>query len=109
MCDNCRDLKNPDQSDSNKNAIWDVCEDVDMDSIIWWRDNCPFAANEDQKDSDNNGIGDACSDIDGDSIFDSLDNCETFYNEDIECRLDSIREIQLLLEEEIQILNELIE
>lgn len=82
VCDNCMSLKNPDQADANNNDVGDSCEDIDNDTIIWWRDNCPTISNNEQTDRDNNGIWDACSDIDGDTVYDATDVCPTEYNPD---------------------------
>lgn len=67
--DNCS-KKNPDQLDTNKNGIGDLCEagdknntDNDKDGIVDSIDNCKYVANPDQKDEDNNGAGDACKDV----------------------------------------------
>jgi hypothetical protein len=63
--DNCSQISNPDQKDTNNNGVGDVCEsgDIDHDGIVDLKDNCKWVANPDQKDEDNNGVGDACKDI----------------------------------------------
>ena len=77
--DNCPNAYNPHQTDTNKNWIWDVCDDdIDGDGVknpigivddngrinvkAWTptMDNCLFTPNPDQKDSNNNHIWDAC-------------------------------------------------
>jgi len=58
--DNCPQMYNPDQADSNKNRVGDVCDDTDYDGIINSNDNCPLDPNIDQRDVDGDGIGNAC-------------------------------------------------
>lgn len=77
--DNCPNVYNPNQTDTDKDWIGDVCDDdIDWDWIknpIWivddlgsiviskWSnnlDNCPLVKNPDQKDSDRDWVGDAC-------------------------------------------------
>ncbi len=69
--DNCPDVPNPDQTDSDDDGPGDAC------------DNCPNAANTDQLDTDEDGLGDACDDdIDGDGVANADDNCPLRDNAD---------------------------
>ncbi len=79
--DNCIDVYNPLQKDSNADGKGDSCSDVDWDGIVWHKDNCPYIKNADQKDINRNNIWDVCEfDKDKDEIFDSIDNCITVKN-----------------------------
>ena len=90
--DNCPDVFNPDQTDSDGNGVGDACEppppaDGDGDGVPDDIDNCPATPNADQADSDGNGVGDACdvpppADGDGDGVPDDTDNCPTTPNAD---------------------------
>ncbi len=61
--DNCPDVVNPSQTDTDSDNIGNACDsDDDNDTINDAIDNCPLDNNPDQIDSDNNGIGDACED-----------------------------------------------
>ena len=96
--DNCIEIVNPDQADSNGNGIGDACEDRDGDGIADVDsdrdedgindliDNCIDDENADQADADGDGLGDACDgcpndadteqdDADGDGIGDVCDLC----------------------------------
>ena len=79
--DNCINIHNPYQKDSNWDWIWDLCADDDFDWIIWAKDNCVYIANKNQKDINRNWIWDICEfDKDFDKIFDSKDNCINVVN-----------------------------
>jgi hypothetical protein len=59
--DNCPEVPNRSQEDSDGDDIGDACDpDGDNDGIDNEDDNCPFVDNPDQADADGDGIGDAC-------------------------------------------------
>ena len=61
--DNCPDIENPGQEDSDLDDVGDACDpdsDSDGDGIFNDLDNCPDVPNQDQTDSDGDGKGDAC-------------------------------------------------
>ncbi len=58
--DNCPRVPNPDQADTNRNGVGDVCDDFDKDGHSNVNDNCPNHPNPDQRDTDGDGIGDVC-------------------------------------------------
>jgi len=79
--DNCVDIPNPDQRDSDGDGRGDACDDSDGDGAPDGLDNCPGLPNPSQADGDGDGIGDACeADGDLDGIIDDLDNCPAFPN-----------------------------
>lgn len=75
--DNCPDVINSDQHDSDNDGLGDECDpDADNDGIPNENDNCFLIYNPDQSDTNNNGQGDACDgDADKDKVEDFLDNC----------------------------------
>ena len=103
--DNCIDVSNPDQANSDGDTLGDACDncdsvsnedqaDADMDNAGDACDNCSGTPNPDQADSDNDGVGDLCDtcpyaatgDTDSDGICDDTDNCIDIPNND---QLDS--------------------
>lgn len=77
--DNCPDLANVDQLDSDSDSLGDAC------------DNCPTQANVDQTDTDEDGLGDACDDcpatVSGiDNLASSGCGCEPGYFAQYETR-----------------------
>ncbi len=82
--DNCPDLPNPDQADTDGDSMGDACDaDDDNDAAPDSADNCPMVPNADQEDEDRVGIGDICDpDEDNDGIPDTEDNCSTLPNSD---------------------------
>lgn len=59
--DNCANIPNFDQLDSDNDGFGNACDDDDdNDGVLDENDNCPLVANPDQEDADNDGIGDVC-------------------------------------------------
>jgi Thrombospondin type 3 repeat len=58
--DNCVQVVNPDQTDIDRNARGDACDDFDRDGILNAVDNCPDDPNWGQEDTDGDEQGDVC-------------------------------------------------
>lgn len=58
--DNCIEVPNPNQEDSDGNFVGDACQDGDFDGALDGDDNCLEDPNPDQADTDFDGLGNAC-------------------------------------------------
>jgi len=82
--DNCPQVPNPNQLDTDGDAIGNACDpDDDNDGVQDDSDNCPLLVNPTQLDNDNDSIGDVCDpDDDNDNVDDTDDNCPFTQNSD---------------------------
>jgi hypothetical protein len=75
--DNCPDVFNPDQIDTDGDGAGNACDtDDDNDGVLDGSDNCPLQPNPDQTDTDGDGVGNVCdTDDDNDGVLDGFDSC----------------------------------
>ena len=75
--DNCPNVPNPDQFDTDWDGKGDVCDDDDdNDGVNDHSDNCQYDFNPNQADFDEDGAGDICDiDDDSDEVLDANDQC----------------------------------
>lgn len=75
--DNCPDINNKDQRDTDNDGIGEVCDnDKDNDGVTNDVDNCFQIPNPDQRNFDGDPFGDLCDDDDdGDTVRDRKDLC----------------------------------
>jgi hypothetical protein len=75
--DNCPDVFNTDQLDTEGDGTGNACDsDDDNDDVLDGSDNCPLQPNLDQADTDGDGAGNACdTDDDDDGVLDGFDSC----------------------------------
>ena len=94
--DNCPDVANTSQIDTDGDGDGNACDaDDDDDGVDDVTDVCPLTPDPGQEDADGDGAGDACdADDDGDGVDDSEDQClSTAYPAVVDARGCSIGQI----------------
>ncbi len=73
--DNCPNVANPEQVDTDKDGQGNACDnDDDNDGILDTSDNCTLVANANQRDTNNDGYGNVCdADLNNDGAVDGAD------------------------------------
>ena len=76
--DNCPSVSNSNQSNVDGDALGDLCDDEDGDTLLDINDNCPFVANTDQVDTDEDLVGDVCDNCISTANTDQKDSDDDF-------------------------------
>lgn len=88
--DNCVDLANIGQVNTDNDSSGDACDDDDDDDTVADADdNCGLIANADQANGDGDDFGDACDDdLDNDGFPNTIDNCDIANSDQVDTDQD---------------------